>query len=42
MKGSSAEAKLPPKAKIINTRSANPAKTVRPNEVKIEAIKNFP
>ena len=41
MNGNSAELKLPPKAKTIKMRSTKPASTVRPNEVKIEAIINF-
>ena len=38
-KGNSIELKLAPKAKIIKTRSTNPANTVRPNEVKMDDIR---
>jgi hypothetical protein len=37
--GNSIEPKFAPKAKTIKTKSTKPAKTVRPNEVKIDVMK---
>jgi hypothetical protein len=42
MKGNSGELKLLPMARMIRKRSTKPANTVRPKEVKIDAMKKSP